>query len=372
MILLSFAVFESIRTTVLPLQGTTRHVKAEVLVSNSTVPASPTPTTSNLGRVASSWKLHDEINKTKKTIPPLSHYVDTETGSIKRINVKDLLNFVIVGFPKTGTTFIMRSWMGAHSDICMYPEEMHIRENGGVNWTLAMQRLHELSSSPFCQRAFKSPSFLRSQQGMRAIRDIWPHTKLIVGMRHPVTWFQSLYNYKIFRLNATLPPPAANMSCGEDGVCVENANFHSDLAKLGLTSLNDAREMDLLEVFKSFNRDKVLDPPPENKVLLYEYSELHTEDLRLALTGYLDLTTPLAKLGDYQNHQTLSKLPGQIDICKNEHSLVRRKLVNIGGAAAEWIEEFFMQSPSVVTTGTSFRNSIRQWKEDPCDYSSAD
>ena len=247
------------------------------------------------------------------------------------------------------------------------PDEMHIRENGVVNWTLAIERMHGLSSTLLsCKRAFKSPSFIRSQTGMEGLRDVWPDTKLVIGLRHPVSWFQSFYNYKIYRLNTTLPSPAVNMPCGADGVCVRDANFHTDIAKLALTPLNSKKEMDLLGVFRPFNRNGVLDQPVQNEVFLYEYSELHTEDLRVALTNYLDLEIPLKKLGEYRNHQTLTKKPGQIDICEERHSEVRSVLVEIGSAAAQWIKEFFLKSPSVVTTGSSFDDSLLQWQVDPC------
>ena len=248
---------------------------------------------------------------------------------------------------------------------------MHIIQNGvPVNWNFAVERLFELEQggSSSCKRAFKSPSLIRSQPGMQGIRDSWPQTQVVIGLRHPVTWIQSLYNFKIFRQNISLPQLRVNMTkCRVEGFCLQSVLFHYELAKLGKTALIEADEMNLLEVYKEFDRKLVLDPPSPNNFFLYEFSELHTEDLRFALGEYLNLKRPLAKLGDYQNHQTTTKIPGQIDICEDQHFAVRQKLLEIGDAAAQWIDDYFLRSPDVVTAGASFQRALMQWRVDPCE-----
>ena len=74
--------------------------------------------TASAVRSAASRQNYNEIKK-----PSLSRYIDMETRSIKSENVQELLDFVIAGFPKTGTTFLMRSWLGAHPETCMYVSE---------------------------------------------------------------------------------------------------------------------------------------------------------------------------------------------------------------------------------------------------------
>ena len=105
------ALLFSIKTTIVaPWQLADRQMQTEFLASNNSV--------SEENNIHGDFAEGEEGDD--REIPPLLHYIDKTTQSIKHDKVQELLDFVIVGFPKTGTTFLMRSWLGSHPEICMF------------------------------------------------------------------------------------------------------------------------------------------------------------------------------------------------------------------------------------------------------------
>jgi len=62
------------------------------------------------------------------TKPPLSSLIGDTEADI-RGDVQFLLDFAIVGHPKTGTTALNR-WLRSHEEILMYPNEDHSLKSG--------------------------------------------------------------------------------------------------------------------------------------------------------------------------------------------------------------------------------------------------
>jgi hypothetical protein len=63
--------------------------------------------------------------------------------------------------------------------------------------------------------------------------------KIIVGVRHPVSWFQSYYNYRVIEIhdkNVVIQPPTAESLIGSKswmGVSTDGARFELGLMQLG-------------------------------------------------------------------------------------------------------------------------------------------
>ena len=98
-------------------------------------------------------------------------------------------------------------------------------------------------------RGYKSPGDIRSPYAIQALNNYFPNTLLIVGIRHPVLWFESLYNFKLQNLHPTLPsnywgnPNLLVGKCSSftDFFCVGTSKgyFHVHLAQLGKTILTN-------------------------------------------------------------------------------------------------------------------------------------
>jgi len=135
------------------------------------------------------------------------------------------LDFAILGFPKCGTTFL-RKVLGYHSEIEMggrledegHSEFCQIQHNDGVQHTMAWleheRSLAEASSNNqqlSKQYGIKCPSMVRKPRAIVNLVKQSNEMRLVLGVRHPVRWFESMYNYRVgthYRhndLNETIP-----------------------------------------------------------------------------------------------------------------------------------------------------------------------
>jgi hypothetical protein len=249
-----------------------------------------------------------------------------------------LLQFSIVGFPKSGTSTLM--WhLRDHPEIRMFADERC--ELGANQHARLIRDMYRLSvpSSPLptlpvvttashttttstavhlpppplgLVRGIKCPSDLENTKlALRNYRSVFPQTDFIAGVRHPVLWyvvgrrgcllrsdcrfaaspshggaahahacrFESFYN---FRVHNRFPMPPAETLIGKckkgwNFVCTYRSNFHIFLSNLGKTNMStDPREQQLVdEAYRKSIRDPV---PTPRRIFLYEVSQLSDPD----------------------------------------------------------------------------------------------
>ncbi|KAL7564723.1 hypothetical protein ACA910_010137 [Epithemia clementina (nom. ined.)] len=252
-----------------------------------------------------------------------------------------LLSFNIIGFPKMGTSFLTR-WLPRHAHICLVPGELATYldpKKAVVTTTEALLRLNKpettatataTATTPMattanaCQyRGFKNPRQAYEPKRLQILSHEWPEAGWIVGVRHPVWWFQSNFNYKLQKgfldkiiiqvkeaqQAATVPPTsnstttvleratssttsplsAANvlnyllrqedhggkLYCYED-VCLARARFHVFLSYLGKTPRQSEDERSLLLGGGTSSKHSTLReeyPPIPNPLFLYDLSQ---------------------------------------------------------------------------------------------------
>jgi hypothetical protein len=285
-------------------------------------------------------------------------------------DVEFLLDFAIIGHPKTATTFTMK-WLASQDEIQMYRHEIHSLRMGKP--AELVSQLYSLPAGSQYKRGYKAPRDLFSIKVLDSISEYWPDCKLVVGLRHPVRWFESFYNYHV-RCGYTMPP--ADSLIGEcpshsHGVCTEEAQFHLHLNLLGKTNQSTADEKKLLKPLPS--KVPILGPM-RNQVFLYEISQLGDEDdaradkYRRDLGSFLGLEheiSPIVRDEESLNYHY------DLDICEDRYRPLRRALMDIAKPASEWIRTYFMQSPEVVVSSPEFFNELLlEWMEDPCDKES--
>lgn len=117
--------------------------------------------------------------------PPLDRLVNNQdkiTGSVDW-----LLDFAILGHAKCATTYLM-NWLRQHESI-----QMHDREVCDLNnrqpASLVRKLYTELAPGEDYLRGYKCPGHF-SREPLRYFRQYFKNTKLIVGLRHPVRWFE--------------------------------------------------------------------------------------------------------------------------------------------------------------------------------------
>jgi len=274
-------------------------------------------------------------------------------------DVSWLLDFAIVGHSKTGTTGQM-NWLASHEEIAMYQHELHSLGNGRP--AELVKSLYRLPRGMELKRGYKSPHELQRRQAVRFYQQYWPRTKLIVGLRHPILWFQSYYNFN-YAAGNRLPPAETLIGDNFPG----GVMFHEHLARLGKTNLTDPIEYQLLGRTKPDYEA----PYMPNPVFLYEVSQPFdsNETRKLAycqdMTDYLGLHRRLEPLvGDTDRSSHYSKL----DICRPKYKKLRGELIAMGHNASTWLLKYFLHLPDVhFSSPDYFREMIASWATDPCE-----
>lgn len=119
--------------------------------------------------------------------PAFDEIVDKH-GNVTQ-DVSDLLQFAVVGFGKCGTTTMM-DWLSEHPQLKCWPEEVADMMRSRPDYLLA--KMYSLPAGDDFQRGYKSPLDMTMPHIPQQLAKYFPKTKLIVGIRHPVRWFESL------------------------------------------------------------------------------------------------------------------------------------------------------------------------------------
>lgn len=230
-------------------------------------------------------------------------------------------------------------------------------------------------------RGIKCPQDISSDVAMHNYAKYFPNTKLIIGVRHPVLWFESLYNFRVSNVpwKKMLHTNSLTKGCtyGSQGVCAQRANFADFLSQLGKTALDTAKELDLLTMGLSPVKTKV------GKVFLYDLSQLSESEngriqstqFREDLKAFLELSVdipPFPAIDTSGRFDFLEPIKKQteadkIDICDAEHNRIREVLMEKARTSSLWIRDYFLESSDVVVSNRShFVELIERWNEDPC------
>ena len=120
-------------------------------------------------------------------------------------DVQFLLDFAIIGHAKCGTSTKME-WLGNHPQVeCTDGETPHLAL---CKMGLFCKRMYNaLDADPMKLRAYKNPTDIQNLRALRLLRELFPQAKLLIGIRHPVLWFQSFYNHRIQNTGDMMPNP---------------------------------------------------------------------------------------------------------------------------------------------------------------------
>lgn len=328
--------------------------------------------------------------------------------------IQSLLDFAVVGFGKCGTTTLLR-WLSRHPQVRCLPDE---------NWELMKGRPDDLarwlyqelpadpiySSSPLpvnpyrrYRRCYKCPADVTQPHVVGYLRLYWPRTKLVVSIRHPVRWFQSLYNFRI-QSNETMPPPNRLVGPCKRGMkhgCTERGNFAYHLIRLGKhqqhSASNDSDtkrvrayqptdlETRIVSRYRTLQYDISAVPYTPNPVFLLDVEQLadtnatRLDAFREDLAEFLGLDADSLPrqvphhsprgMRTYSNETQREIDSRKIDVCDDEHERARNELMRLSKQTAEWmLESGFLDAPGVhVTNRDHFESILRdQYMVDPC------
>jgi hypothetical protein len=300
---------------------------------------------------------HDEDEDDGR--PPLNALIkDLDKGIIGPVDW--LLDFAVLGHSKCGTTETLH-WLGGHKDVVMYDYELHSLGQGHP--AELVKYLYELPKGDFL-RGYKSPHELQRQNSVRFLRKYWPKTKIIVGLRHPVLWFGSYYNFN-YRMGNKLPPAETFVGKHFPG----GVMYHEHLFRLGKTNTTDPTEYRMV----GRTEPEVMSTMP-NPIFLYEVSQPF--DLNLTkrqiyakdMTEFLNLSSALPALNTRKGDTSSGNYNFKIDICRPQYKALRQELTHMGNNAADWLRTYFLVLPDVkVSSPERFDELLSTWSLDPCE-----
>ena len=318
--------------------------------------------------VAQPFKNQDE------TVSAADYYLE---GNKIVGDVSGLLDFGILGFAKTATTYLKDWFKQQRSHISISSEEVcYLNKKEGSK--LVHHLVDDLDETKM--RGFKCPSHF-TRPSLEWYRRYFPRTKLIVGLRHPISWFESFYNFRIrhpkYPHNATiqLPPPdelIGRCRLESRGLCTYNAEFHRQLARMGKTPLNST-ERSMLHL----DRSDILglgSARVDNPVFLYEITQIRQNPAQFAadMAAFLGMNEPLKPF--VEKKQSARALKAQaakkkaIQICEPKYDKIRQELMKTAWEASDCILDYYMQHVTITTSPTSsFVEAKQRWKKDPCE-----
>lgn len=320
-------------------------------------------------------------------LPPLNTFIDEEGHVIGDPQI--LLQFAVIGFGKCGTSSLMR-WLETHPSLQMLHEEVWALT--GKDPARLIRRLHKKLTDPDKLRGYKCPGDVLAYFIMDYYRKYWPKTKLFVGVRHAVLWYQSLYNFRVqnFEDFEQLPHPNELIgACPRTWtlLCMGRGFFGYHLLKLHKHHWERSNAMiqlenQLLELMGIENLIKVRrHEPMPNDIFFFEIQQLSDENItrhdqfKNDVQEFLRLTEPLPDMLHYRpgkewNDDELQRRKDakKIDICQDQFIPTRRVLMLMSRLSSEWIRTVFLESPGVFVSSKEYIRHIlaTEWMEDPC------
>lgn len=317
-----------------------------------------------------------EITSTlsSRTVPPLRSLIRDKYEAVVG-DPQFLLDFAIIGLPKCGTS-TMSKWIGLHPETLMSNNEMfQLSEGRPAGAVKHLYLLLKRSNGTHYKQGYKSPYDISNKgNALGFIRQYFPKTRLIAGVRHPIKWLESFVNFRI-QNGAQFPSLDVLTQTCFTLLCTKTTNFHVFLAGLGKTNETALKGLDMNRMYALVAGAKV-PPPLPNKIFLYDMDQLADQNKTRRtqfgkdLQHYLGLHEPMPDMvhenkGQVRN-TTNTKQQG-IDICDERHKNVRRELLKSGREASAWIRTYFLDAKDVHVSSREYLEEIlASWALDPC------
>ena len=350
----------------------------------------------------------------KKMHPDLQSYINI-TYNVKKhrqvdftFNVENdissFLDYAIIGMPKTGTTSILKL-LSDHTLTLDNKERCDLNIN---DIPLLVNDLYKLKSNAYNRlpskktpiTGIKCPLDISSFTSLQNYASYFNGSKLIVGLRHPIKWFESFYNFRVRNMNNMPSTKKLLNNCGKGshGVCAWRANISDFLYQLNKTttqcfdnkrsSMDDNCLKEQMQYISLKNTKRV--EGHVGKVFIYLIDQFEVEYLEQKLIRdlfkFLDIKFPtqnpsrqndtvILHVPKISTVGALDHIPGikettmkdTIDICDDQHQKIRDVLMDKARKASIWIRDYFLESDDVHVSSRDFvHKKLKDWMDDPC------
>ena len=290
------------------------------------------------------------------------------------------LDFAIIGFAKTATS-LLHGILANHSQVIMYDDEFWGDGYGLRQW-LNKTTAIKTQQTP-TRRGIKCPRIVKETARLDQLLN--NTSRVIVGVRHPVHWFESLYNYRIWKKhekkrfkNQPTMKFLHNNRTDWLGLSTGAARFDLYLKQLGKVPLTYHEKFNLKLINNVHGIMGTTSHHKEHplKVFLYSIEQIKDSNVQRrlqfqeTLQQFLNLDSPLPQRDIAEPKVNVNKFEHSenIDICDENYADIRNTLVWQGKHASDWIRNKFMKSEDVVVSDVDFMNeNLERWGADPCE-----
>jgi len=287
-----------------------------------------------------------------------------------------ILDLFIAGFAKCGTTSVEANLGNLApmpvADICT-----------PISKTVyyAYKSMPKLYGEHKMFRGSKCPQYITSNW-IEALSKLVPHTTIIIGIRHPVLWFQSFWNMQASHgltkfakrnpymiIEPCVPRRACNIMCPHRWhFCLHQGRFHVALATLGKTALSE-EERKLLAPNDMDGGINLISKKIRNPVFLYEQTELRQDYVWDEMAKYFNVTTiPHDKY--VSSHGGASNR--SIDFCEERMDGFRAMMMPYAYELSVWMQDYFIPVAKDESSSVTVPNPdklialVEEYKKDPC------
>jgi len=288
-----------------------------------------------------------------------------------------ILDFVIAGFPKCGTTTVEANLAYLAplqvGDVCTPPSQ--IVYYAYKSWPKKYGKEKLLRGS-------KCPKYIGSEY-MKSYSKHLPRTKIIIGIKHPVLWIQSFWNMQAgngltkfanndpYMLAKTCKPGhQCDHGCPNKWLfCIRRTRFHVQLAVLGKTALSE-EERKVLAPNDNDGGENLRNQNIRNSIFLYEQKELSKDYVWDEMAKYLNVSKiPHNKYrsshGQMRNFST--------NFCEERLDDLRAMIMPYAYELSVWMQNYFIPVAKNESSGVTIPNPnalislVEEYKKDPCD-----
>jgi hypothetical protein len=341
--------------------------------------------------------MRSSIEDPLQVSPPISAHLITADGrAIPDPGYMDKdgpwLDFVIIGNPKCGTTTLMAN-LGHLApmpvdDICVGP---------GRTLKLAYHEWPQEYGGNLSKSIVDNNTVLRGSKcprhindwGIRAFATTFQKTKFIVGIRHPVLWFQSFWRMMAggnpYRMMDPCPclidertgkrtcPPNMEMTCFAECpygqvFCLHRARMHLPLARLGKTALTD-EERTWLSPQDLDGGQRLYNWNVPNHIFVYDQEQLTAGSYWDELATFLHVS----HIPSTHYHASKGKGQSQKSLCDPEYDSFRSIMMPYSYEMSVWLINYFVpiardphREDVTVPNIEQFEKIVDTYKEDPC------
>jgi len=285
-----------------------------------------------------------------------------------------ILDFAIAGFAKCGTTTleVNLGYLAPMpiADVCT-PVHQTVYYTY-KNWPKEYGKEKLL-------RGTKCPNTI-SGDDINAFSYHLPRTKLIIGIRHPILWFQSFWNMQkrnkagIYEssdpMKRTKPCGRGKCThmCPDQIFCMHRGRFHISLAQLGKTALSKD-ERKLLAPNDFDGGENVKSRNSRNPIFLIEQNQLKEDYIWNELAIYLNV--PSIPHGERHGSGSRSTYQ-QTNVCDEKFDNFRAMMMPYAYELSMWLQDYFIpvakneSSDVTIPDPDIFADLVATYKKDPC------